>query len=682
MAKNDYRTVIATALGAAPRATPEITVGVSTSEVLGKAPGDVRFGVTVVEALQWDGKLPAATTHGVNVMEVLGKLPGEVRFGVAVAEVLLSPVGFAGGLNIVEVLGQSSAQTPAFVDTVYSAVTSGRPVPPVEDVISVESVLSATSYAVTMQPMEPVQSLTQVSTTAMLSVLESPLVTISTETVRQAIVSHTMSADVDWYPQPSDYFSRDIVGQQAVLVLQSLDIPYVPTSGVYAVTNVSLVAQSSPMGRLPRSNVYAAQQLSQVVQPKAEPMPRSYTNVAQQLTQAVIPAVFDDHTVGVEHSGSVTSCAVQEYPLPMHISYQRAGNVFSLVLVNDPDSQSVPLSRTRVGSLTALQLEKSDDLHPQSLTQVSQVHSYAAVGSQTVPPVNMLVWGRADAVFSLVALHADDYPDPNLATGMAIAEEVVCLAAGGAVYESPEDIYDRSRVQQVRTISRLSTSTRPLAMPISYAPVAQLWEYAARSERMPTPEEVLNSGIHIRLITQPIAFAAEYPDATVPYSYLSTGQVMEHVAQVAEYPDVHVPTADAIASQILEHVASPDDFPDPAEMFRPLLVNQVVEHYAAETLYPDANTLHKPVSVWQVAQQVSVSAQYPDKDIPQSWLNVYQVSEQVAVITKYPDKNTPQSTLRADMILEHVMAVDPTMYGMPAPPRKHRVQISCRFVYT
>lgn len=682
MAKDDFRTVKATALGSAPRATPEISVGVNTAEALGLAPGDVRFGVAVAEVLQWDGKLPTAVSHGVSIAEVLGVVPGEVRFGGIFAEALLTPVGFAGGVNIVEVLGMSSAQTPAFVDTVYNAVTSELPVPPVDEVISPESVLSATSYAVTMQPVDPVQSLTRVETTVMLSVLESPLVAISTETVRQAVASHTMSADVDWYPQPTDYFSRDIVGQQVVLVLQSLDIPYVPTSGVYAVTNVSLVAQSSPMGRMPRSNVYAAQQLSQVVQPKAEPMPRSYTNVAQQLTQAVIPAVFDDNTVGVEHSGSVTSYAVQEYPLPMHISYLRAGNVFSLVLANDPDSQTVPLSRTRVGSLAALQLTKSDDLHPQSYTPVPQVHSYAAVQVPTIPPVNMLVWCRNVSVISQVVSIADDYPDPNLATGLAMAEAVVCLAAGGADYESPDVIYDRSRVQQVRTVVRLSTSTRPLAMPISYAPVAQLWEYAARIERMPTPEEVLNSGIHIRLITQPVAYEAEYPDATIPYSWLATGQVLEHVAQVAEYPDVHVPTADAIASQILEHVASPDDFPDPATMFRPLLVNQVIEHYTELTLYPDANSLHKPVSVWQVAQQVSVSAEYPDKDIPQSWLNVYQVSEQIAVITKYPDKNTPQSTLRAGMVLEQVVTVDPTLYGMPAPPRKHRVQITCRFVYT
>ena len=683
MANRNDRTVTDPYLKTVLRADEALLKPASVvTEVMGLKPADVRPSSVVVEVLKTNGQRPAKLFVGSSIVEFIGTRLADVKTAPVIVEMLgRAPLFDTSGM-VVEVIGFRSESTPAYADSVVNAVTSGRPVPPVDDVISTESVLSATSYAVTMQPVDPVQSLTRVETTVMLSVLESPLVAISTETVRQAVASHTMSADVDWYPQPTDYFSRDIVGQQVVLVLQSLDIPYVPTSGVYAATNVSLVAQSSPMGRMPRSNVYAAQQLSQVVQPKVEPMPRSYTNVAQQLTQAVIPAVFDDNTVGVEHSGSVTSYAVQGYPLPMHISYQRAGNVFSLVLANDPDSQTVPLSRTRVGSLAALQLMKSDDLPPQSYTPVPQVHSYAAVQVPTIPPVNMLVWCRNVSVISQVVSIADDYPDPNLATGLAMAEEVVCLAAGGADYESPDVIYDRSRVQQVRTVLRLSTSTRPLAMPISYAPVAQLWEYAARIERMPTPEEVLNSGIHIRLITQPVAYEAEYPDATIPYSWLATGQVLEHVAQVAEYPDVHVPTADAIASQILEHVASPDDFPDPATMFRPLLVNQVIEHYTELTLYPDANSLHKPVSVWQVAQQVSVSAEYPDKDIPQSWLNVYQVSEQIAVITKYPDKNTPQSTLRAGMVLEQVVTVDPTLYGMPAPPRKHRVQITCRFVYT
>lgn len=638
-------------------------------------------GAVSVEVIRTDGSIFIPLRAGAVSAEVIGIMPGELRVGAVSIEYLHVPVPLALGAVTMEVLGQKREGAPAYVDTTVSAVTSLHGVPPVAEVISPEDVLSATSYAVSAQSYGNPQSYSRVQTTAMLSVLGCPVTVISTESVAQAMIMQLMTADIGAYLRPDDYFSSDDVGQQVILVLQSMDIPYTPTSGVSVRANWSLAVQSSPMGRLPRSNVYAAQQLSQVVQPKPEPMPRSDTNVAQQLTQAVIPAVFEDNTVGVEHVGSVTAYHVRREPLPMHLSYVRAGSATSLVLANDPDSQQIPLSVTRVKSVAAMQLEKSFDVPVQSLTRVPVVHSYAAVQVPTIPPINMLVWSRADAVVSLVAAYADDYPDPNIPTAAAEAHQLTSVAACGTHYDSPADMYEASKIQMAWTVRQLSTRARPLPVPLSYTAVPQFWEYATRIERMPTPEEVLNSGIHIRLITQPIAFAAEYPDATVPYSYLSTGQVMEHVAQVAEYPDVHVPTADAIASQILEHVASPDDFPDPAEMFRPLLVNQVVEHYAAETLYPDANTLHKPVSVWQVAQQVSTIAVYPDKDIPQSKLNVYQVSEQVAVITKYPDKNTPQSTLRADMILEHVMAVDPTLYGMPAPPRKHRVQISCRFVY-
>lgn len=640
---------------------------------------NVKIAALVTEAI---GQSYPNVKMAATVAEAIGTVKPDVRFAATVVEVLSVPYPAAFGGTVVEVIGQRVEGSPAYVDTVVNAATSLHGVPPVAEVISPEDVLSATCYAVSAQSYGNPQSYSRVQTTAMLSVLGCPVTVISAESVAQAMIMQLMTADVGAYLRPGDYFSSDDVGQQVVLVLQSMDIPYTPTSGVSVRVNWTLAVQSSPMGRLPRSNVYAAQQLSQVVQPKPEPMHRSVTNVAQQLTQAVIPAVFDDNTVGVEHVGGVTAYHVRSEPLPMHLSYLRAGSAASLVLANDPDSQQTPLSVTRVKSVAALQLEKSFDVPVQSLSRIPVVHSYAAVQVPTTPPINMLVWSRADAVVSLVAAYADDYPDPNIPTAVAETHQLASVAACGTHYDSPADMYEASKIQMASTIRQLSTRARPLPVPLSYTAVPQFWEYATRIERMPTPEEVLNSGIHIRLITQPIAFAAEYPDATVPYSYLSTGQVMEHVAQVAEYPDVHVPTADAIASQILEHVASPDDFPDPAEMFRPLLVNQVVEHYAAETLYPDANTLHKPVSVWQVAQQVSTIAVYPDKDIPQSKLNVYQVSEQVAVITKYPDKNTPQSTLRADMILEHVMAVDPTMYGMPAPPRKHRVQITCRFVYT
>lgn len=640
---------------------------------------DLKLAGLVTEAI---GISSPKMVVGAVVAEVIGAAAPAVKFGSVVAEVLSVPYPAVFAATVVEVLGQKVEGSPAYVDTVFNMATSLHGVPPVAEIISMGSTISATSYAVTAQSYGNPQSYSRVQTAATLSVLARPVTVISTEAMAQAMVMQLMSADVGDYLRPDDYFSRDIVGQGVVLVLQSMDIPYTPTSGVSVRVNWSLALQKSPMGRLPRSNVFAAQQLSQVVQPKAERMPISNVRAAQMLTQAAHPAVFEDNTVGVEHAASVTAYHVRSEPMPLHLSYLRAGSASSLVLVNDPDSQMIPLSTTRVKTVAALQLEKSFDVPVQSFSAVPVVHSYAAVQVPTIPPINMLVWSRADAVVTLVAGYADDYPDPNIPTAKAEAHQLTCVAACGTHYDSPADVYEDSKIQVVSAVRQLSARARPLPVPQSYSAVPQFWEYATRIERMPTMDETLNSGIHVRLITQPIAYEAEYPDATIPYSWLSTGQVMEHVALEAEYPDVHVPTADAVVSQVMEHVASPEGFPDPATLFRPVLVNQVMEHYTAETLYPDASTMHMPVSVSQVAQQVSVSAKYPDKDIPQSVLSAYQVSEQVAVITKYPDKNTPQSTLRAEMILEQVMSVDPKMYGMPAPPRKHRVQITCRFVYT
>ncbi|QND44212.1 hypothetical protein [Providencia phage vB_PreS-PatoteraRojo] len=655
---------------------------------------------TIAEAL---GKQKPAIRVSHSIAEVLGAIPPSVRVAHTSVEVLLIPVTFQSAHVIAEVLGQQGdGFNPTTVDQVIPYVIQADSVPPVDQVISPENVAQAWCYQITEMPIDDPISYTRVAQSVTMAILASPIITISTETVNQfwsyAVVENTM-------PAPELYFSHVDVAQQAIIVLQSMDIPYTPTSGVfvpqtwslaltasdpmpmyrstvYAAQNVMQVVSRYPM-RMHRSNVYVAQEFSQVVQPSELPMHRSPVDVAQYFSQVALPATFDENTVGVEHTASVTNLAMVSSPIELPQSYTRVPHYSTTVLHDDPTSLSLPLSYSHVASLTEMRVYASPDFEAISLTSTASVTSLALSDTTYLPPVNYLVWGRAGQALQLAAQAATDYPPPSESQGFAQAQQVYQLVSAPPKerYESPEDMYNRSRVQIVPQVHEYAVRREIRPMPISYAPVKQFVEYVVRKEPLPTPGEVAESGVRIWQINQPIAARAEYPDANLPYSSLNASQLIEHVATPAEYPDVHLPTSDGIVSQAIEHVAQGDTFPNPDEMFRPLLVSQVVEQTAQTDLFPQWDTLHKPLNVRQVILHYTDIAVYPDKDIPQSQLKVSQVLEHVADVTNYPDKDTPQSVLRTRQMLEQVMVRDRSMYVMPLPPRKHRVQISCRFVY-
>lgn len=638
--------------------------------------------------------------------EVLGLIASRIEAIHVSAEVLLVPLSFESIHVSMEVLGQKREDfNPAFVDQTFPYVVQAGLVPPVDQVISPENVAQAWCYQVTEMPIDDPISYSRVAQSVTMAVLASPIITISTERVQQVWSHAVVKSDVAFYPLPEFYFSHVDVAQQTVIVLQSMDIPYTPTSGifvpqtwslaliasdpmptyrstVYAAQNVVQVTSKFPM-RMHRSNVYVAQQTTQVIQPSALPMHLSNIDVAQYTSLAAIPAAFDEHTVGVEHVASVTNLALVESPEALPQSYTRVPLYRATVLHDDPSSMALPLSYSRVASLTEMRLYASPDYGDISITRAASVTSLAVSVTTYMPPLNYLVWGRAAQALQLATQASTDYPPPSDAQGSAQAQRVVSLVTTPPKdqYESPADMYDRNRVQMVPQVHEYAVRRDIRPLPISYAPVSQLAELVVRKEPLPTPGEVAESGVRIWQVNQPIAVKADYPDANVPYSSLKAWQLLEHVAIPAEYPDVHLPTSDGIVSQVIEHAAQTDSFPRPDEMFRPLLVSQVIEQTAQTDVFPQWDTLHKPLNVRQVILHYTDVATYPDKDTPQSKLKVSQVLEHVADVTNYPDKDTPQSVLRTRLILEQVMTRDRSMYVMPLPPRKHRVQISCRFVY-
>lgn len=657
------------------------------------------------EVLQWDGKLPTVFRAAELVGEVLAIQKMEIRAAAMICEALVKEPLFTAAEMICEAIGQAATERPPlYADAVYQYVTQHDVVPPLSDVISTERLYSLWNYAIVQQPIDDPISYNIVKQAVTLSVLASPIVTISYDKVKSAWSFAVVAATLGDFPLPDEMWSKVQTKQVWNLVLQSIDIPYVPTSGVFAIQNTTLVvqahplpmyttpasvkanvvlaAQKRPVERLPRSLTRVAQELTQAVTALPIPMPRSNVFAAQALSQAVIPADFVDPTVGVEHAAAVTSYAVCEYQVSLPISYTRAKTLTPLVLQFSDNQRTIPLSTMRTKHVSTQFVVKSDLFPVLSFSRVKQVRTYAVQETAYTPPINLLVWSRADAVRTSVVQQATDYPDPGIPTTSAIVGAATAYHVMKALdYEDPNDMWEASKVQMVPQFLEKVLKAQPLRLPISYAPLAQFVELVTRYQYMPPPGEVAESGIHVRQVMQPVAFRATYPDPTVPASFLTVNQVLEHIAIPADYPDVHLPTSDAIVNQVLEHVAQIDDFPDPGTMFRPLIVSQIIQQAAQDASYPDWSTLHKPIAVQQVIQHVSMTAEYPDKDIPQSFAEVSQVLQHYADIANYPDKDAPQSTLRVRQVLEQVMMRDKSMYEMPQPPRKHRVQITCRFVY-
>ncbi|EEA9064886.1 hypothetical protein ABK76_004439 [Salmonella enterica subsp. enterica] len=666
---------------------------------------NIEVAKNVGEVLQWDGELPIIFRAAETVGEVLAIQQMEIQASSMICEVLVKEPMFTAAEMVCEAIGQAATERPPlYADAVYQYVTRHDVVPPLSDVISTERLYSLWNYAVVQQQIDDPISYNIVKQAVTLSVLASPIVTISYDMVKSAWSFAVVAATLGDFPLPDEMWSKTRTKQVWNLVLQSIDIPYVPTSGVFAIQNTTLVvqahplpmyttpasvksnvvlaAQKRPVERLPRSLTRVAQELSQAVSALPIPMPRSNVFAAQALSQAVIPADFVDPTVGVEHAAAVTSYAVCEYQVSLPISYTRAKTLTPLVLQFSDSQRTIPQSTTRTKHVSTQFVVKSDLFPVLSFSRVKQVRSYAVQETAYTPPINLLVWSRADAVRTSVVQQATDYPDPGIPTTSAIVGAATAYHVMKALdYEDPNDMWEASKVQMVPQFVEKVLKAQPLRLPISYAPLAQYVELVTQYHYMPPPGEVAESGIHVRQVMQPVAFRATYPDPTVPVSFLTVNQVLEHIAIPADYPDVHLPTSDAIVNQVLEHVAQIDDFPDPGTMFRPLIVSQIIQQAAQDASYPDWSTLHKPIAVQQVIQHVSMTAEYPDKDIPQSFAKVSQVLQHYADIANYPDKDAPQSTLRVRQVLEQVMMRDKSMYEMPQPPRKHRVQITCRFVY-
>lgn len=593
--------------------------------------------------------------------------------------ILMAPaLGLVKAARVAFIIDQKEVGSPTYVGQTYDLVTQASPQRPVDQVISREFVKQAYQMGVSAaDPMPFLWSYTRSAQMRELVLQARPNVVQSydmSKQVRMAVVGRFN------YTIPGDIWSSSRASQQVMLVLQSLDIPYTPTSGefvrqqflvvlqasaplpiwtspAYIRQTFALVAQKRPVERLPRSYVQSAHVTTQAVTKRpAEPLPYSRSRVAEMVTQAV-QATDMPEPVGRIESAQVFNLAVVPSTMPVRVGTIEDRQV--LTQVTTSRIEPPPISRERV----------------------PQVRTLAAGAADYTDPGMMLNIQGAQVRVEVVQ-HAA-YPPPDFQSYEIVPQVQVIFSTKppASVYPDPAEVYERSKVAMMPQMTELVTQRHLLPLPLSVSEAVQVGIAAVQKAIYPTPEEMANTGIFSWTVAEQLALVADYPSTAVPTSNVVVTQAAEQIAIVADYPDAHLPTNYAIIPQLAEQVAIEDFYPDPGTYRSPNAAWQIAEQLTYESDFPDAGTLHSPVLALQLAQTVSLAASFPDKDVPQSIVRVAQLSQQAAFRATYPNKDVPQSIVRVNQVRQTVVRRDLTMYQLPAPPRRHRVRITCRFVY-
>lgn len=592
--------------------------------------------------------------------------------------IVMTPTATVTAGRMAFIIEQLESGTPTYVTQAQALTTQHTDYRPVAETISFESVKQVAQLTtVTFPPMPFPWSYTRVAEMRQLVLQSRPITAQSYESVKQV---SGLTVSTFNYLIPGEVISYEAAAQSVLLVVQSLDIPYQPTSGEFVRQQFALVLQEAGVLPIWTSPAYMRQVFALAVQKRPiERLPRSITRVAEVTTQAVVKRPIEPLPRSTEYVAEVTTQVVQPTDMPVPVGVIHSAEVVQLTTVATEMPAAVGMVQDAQLALKVVQARPLP-LHI-STERVPSLRTLVVYSTQYNPPDEMVFLHTAQ--FQQQVMQQAAYPPPTLFSYNMVPQLAVMFMTlpPASVYPDPETVYEESRKAYVPQLTELVTARLPVAMPKSQVPVPQLQMLTSQRADYPTPEEMATSGVFVTQAIEHVAMESQYPSTGVPASELIANQIVEQLAVEADYPNAHLPVNFAIVPQVIEHVATSDEYPDPADLSAPINVLQVAEHISLESGYPDAGTLHSPVLALQLVEQLSMEAGYPDKDIPQSILRVAQLSQQAAFSAAYPNKDVPQSRVRINQVCHHVARRDLTMYQLPTPPRKHRVRIVCRFVY-
>lgn len=503
------------------------------------------------------------------------------------------------------------------------------------------------------------------------------------------------------YTRLDETWSQTKVGLNTMLVCQSIDIPYVPRSGIDTPQVYNLSVSSLPVEWETRpADVVTVRSLVTQARPP-ERLPQSTTVVGEMVSLCSYPSV-PDARVGVVNANQLISLASIPVDPDPTVGMVIAAQTVDLSAVSSPED--LPISPESVKQAIGLAAFEADDTLPQSAEDVPFVVSTAVVGSdvewlwspvqvntQTLvaawdspqPPLESFFVLNAVGSLSLTwsmesdfgPAHKDSY------TEMGALPILTLLTAPARFYpplENVEDLAKGNHVEQYFTATSIRT---PDPMPQSNEDVGTIRIATAARTPMPTPEEVATQGIFTGGVVGHVAKESLFPSTDIPQSFVDVVTLAENIAVVATYQDIRLPLTIGHIDSVAYNIASSVDYPPANAAKGHGVVSSMAQNIASKANYLPANTLNSLSLTTLTSANVAFSTEFPDKDVVFSRIESRQVAASLAMGAEYPDKNKAYSSVTTSSVYQNVMRVDSSLYQLPRAPQRHRVRIVCKMIY-
>lgn len=501
--------------------------------------------------------------------------------------------------------------------------------------------------------------------------------------------------------RPADVWSNTGVGSEVMLVCQSLDIEYVPRSGVDSPSVVSLVSYSSPVKwetrpadvgtvthlasmptdlfGLPDSFTSSGSVVQLSSYPSTPPARVGVENVPQIVSLASIP-VGDDPTVGVEKTSHVSTQAV----LSSEYVYPQSDTDVGQVLLSQVESviDELPISPEDVSSVVSLSAIGVDSTWRWSDVYSPSVNTLAIQDSPQPPLESYFVLNAVGSATVAMLLESDFGPAHKDSYTETYSVPILTLMTAPKRFYPPLD--NVVELEKGNHVTQYVTSTavkRDDGMPISSEDVASLSIVSGIKSPMPTPEEMAKKGDFISGLAQHTMVTSSFPSTEEPQSRVETGSLAENIAVTAYYPDIRLPMTVGQTDLVAFNIANSVDYPPVKSFLMYDFTGLVTQNIACKANYLPANTLNSLSLTTQTSANVAFSARYPDKSTVYSRINSAQVSSSLAMVAEYPDKDSVLSDIKSTSVYQNVVRVDSSLYHMPHPPQRHRVRIVCKMIY-
>lgn len=491
--------------------------------------------------------------------------------------------------------------------------------------------------------------------------------------------SHVAQASIE--TRPSDVWSASRAPSAVTLVCVSMDVPYVPRSGVDVAQQYNLSAFSSPLPFLKSpASIPSVQNLAAQRDDAIDGIPLSHTKVRTVYNLTAVPGMPPER-VGAVETKQVRHLVAQTSDPDPYVGSVISPQVNSMIAC-ERDEEFNPISREAVGQ--AFTMAVLTDVLPweSSPAAVSQNSLVVAQKGDYVPPISYFVLNTAVSVTSLVVYDSDYGPAQKVGYSEVGALPILSLMEAPKRFYPPlGEIVDLSKGGHVAQFANLSAVATPGGLPISPVDAVTVSVLSSHYRKELTPKEIAESGVFVSSQLFNVLRSSEFTKTSEPQSFIDAESIALSSATVASYPDIRLPLTVEQVDLIAFNSVSEAIFPDVKDVLVFGVVSNVGENVMFSANYPPVNTLNSLLLVNQTTSNVAHAATFPDKDRAYSSVDSSQVAISAASAVGYEDKDTPQSFVSVSMSYQNTLVTDPSLYQMPLPTRKHRVRVVCKMIY-